>query len=328
MGADSKIEWTHHTFNPWRGCTKVSEGCKFCYALDLSKRNPAVLGIWGPKGTRVVAAESYWRQPLKWNKAAEQAGERHRVFCASLADVFEGPETMPSGAWPAVEAARRRLFELILDTPHLDWLLLTKRPQNVLRYSPMRDETGRDWHRDGWPANIWLGTSVENQAAADERIPHLLRVPARVRFLSCEPLLGPVDVSRWLLAGFPAHIDRDGRAHGAPLNIHWLIAGGESGGHARPMHPAWARSLRDQCQAAGVAFHFKQHGEWMSEAAIPHDAPANSVEPEQARWMALDGSTVHVGDGVMRRGDALVCRVGKKAAGRSLDGRTWDEVPL
>lgn len=138
MAENSKIEWTHHTFNPWRGCTKVSEGCKFCYAETMSGRNPGTLGIWGPRGTRVVAAESYWRQPLKWDKAAEAAGEQHRVFCASLADVFEGPESMPASEWPKVQAARAQLFGFIEATPHLDWLLLTKRPQNIARFSPNR----------------------------------------------------------------------------------------------------------------------------------------------------------------------------------------------
>src|SRR4051812_25249351 len=131
MGADSKIAWTHHTFNPWRGCTKVTPGCDHCYADAMSVRNPKVLGIWGADGARAMAAYSYWRHPVAWNKAAEAAGERHRVFCASLADVFEAADTMPAEALPAVRAARVQLFEVIRTTPHLDWLLLTKRPENV-----------------------------------------------------------------------------------------------------------------------------------------------------------------------------------------------------
>ncbi len=120
MGANSKIEWTHHTFNHVRGCTKVSEGCKHCYAETLSKRNPKVLGMWGPQGTRVMASEAMWRQPLKWNEEARAAGERRRVFCASLADVFEGPETCSKEAYRVIRSARVRLFELIINTPHLD----------------------------------------------------------------------------------------------------------------------------------------------------------------------------------------------------------------
>lgn len=295
MGAESKIEWTHHTFNPWRGCTKVSAGCKNCYAETMSGRNPAVLGVWGPRGTRVVAAESYWRQPLKWNAAAAAAGERHRVFCASLADVFEGPETMPESEWPKVVAARARLFDLISDTPNLDWLLLTKRPQNIMQ---MLIDAGRGFQ--DLPPWVWIGTSVEDQAAADERIPHLLRVPARVRFLSCEPLLGPVDLAPWLWFGV---------ADPAPSgDIHWVIVGGESGAGARPMHPEWARSLRDQCQAAGVSYFFKQWGAYSLQ-------PLEDGQRTYGAWHWPDGTT------------SLLYRVGKKAAGRALDGRTWDEVP-
>lgn len=215
MGANTKIQWCHHTWNPWRGCTKVSEGCRHCYAESMSKRNLKVLGQWGPNGTRVIASESMWREPVKWNKAAEQAGERHRVFCASLADVFEGEDTMPANCVPIVRAARLRLMETINSTPWLDWLLLTKRPENIMsvvhelsddldRTRPL-DAGGTDrdrvegmmhaWLNGRSPGNVWLGVSVEDQKAADERIPHLLKVPAAVRFLSCEPLLGPTDLT-------------------------------------------------------------------------------------------------------------------------------------
>lgn len=289
MAENSKIEWTHHTFNPWRGCTKVSDGCKNCYAETMSKRNPATLGVWGDNGTRVVAAESYWKQPLKWNRDAEKAGERRRVFSASLADVFEDhPAIMPG--W------RARLGKLILDTPYLDWLLLTKRIENVYRMLP--DFWINFTEPYGMPANVWLGTTVENQEQADKRIPELLKIPAAVRFLSCEPLLGAINLCRvsdgnghfnalstkhgvgltaredWREA-----IDRQG-SYGVAESVDWVIAGGESGPGARPCHPDWIRSLRDQCQAAGVAFHFKQWG-----------------------------------------------GVNKKAAGRILDGREWNEFP-
>lgn len=304
MAKNSKIEWTHHTFNHVRGCTKVSEGCRNCYALDLSKRNPAVLGVWGPRGTRAIAAESYWRQPIKWNREAEQAGERRRVFCASLADVFEGPETMPAEAWPAVEAARLRLFGLIDTTPWLDWLLLTKRPENIEVMAPER------WDGDdGFPANVWVGTSVENQEEADRRIPELLKVQARVRFLSCEPLLGPVDLRQ---AGA---VEMPGPEWAGPnALIDWVIVGGESGAQARPMHPDWARSLRDQCQAAGVAYHFKQWGEWAQYNQ--HGAKGEGGLPYFS-----GNPTRKMGDGF------LMERYGKRAAGRLLDGRTWDEFP-
>lgn len=208
MGQDSGISWTHHTANFWRGCTKVSAGCASCYAETLSHRNPSTLGIWGPSGTRAIAAESYWQQPLKWDRLAAHAGERHRVFCASLADVFEGDDTMPEDAVMPVRRARLRLFDTIRRTPNLDWLLLTKRPQNIM---PLIERAALDcpepgetcemlncWLRGKSPESVWLGCSVENQQCADERIPHLLKCPAKIRFLSCEPLLQNIDLSAWL----------------------------------------------------------------------------------------------------------------------------------
>jgi protein gp37 len=298
VAENSAIEWTHHTFNHVRGCTKVSDGCKNCYAETLSGRNPKTLGEWGPKGKRVIASESYWKEPLRWNKEAEQAGERRRVFCATLADVFEGPETMPADSLEDVERARHRLFRLIVDTPHLDWLLLTKRPENFRTLAPM------NW-QDECPSNVWIGTSVENQQAADERIPHLLNVPAKVRFLSCEPLLGPVEFSN--VTNRSDCVSVLGKP--AMEGIHWVICGGESGPKARPMHMQWARSLRDQCQAAGVAFHFKQWGEWVPTVQAMEVC-------NQGGWKFYSPP-----------GDCVMMKVGKKAAGRMLDGRTWDEFP-
>lgn len=317
MADQTAISWCHHTFNPWRGCTKVSDGCKFCYADTLSKRNPTTLGIWGPKGTRPIAADAYWLQPLKWNAEAKAAGERRRVFCASLADVFEGPETMPAEAIESVQFARLELFALIHGTPHLDWLILTKRPENAVLFFRKETEefimaarnrlSGTKRHAiyeasvslglshfPNWK-NVWLGTSVEDQKAADERIPHLLKIPAKVRFLSCEPLLGPVDLRRWLCGAHPSGLpfgyctlcnspkgypESHDEGHGACLNseceaahedkasvsfkkpFHWVICGGETGVGARAMEPSWPRALRDECEAAGVPFHFKQVGEW------------------------------------------------------------------
>ena len=237
-GANTNIQWCHHTFNPWRGCTKVSEGCKFCYADKLSKRNPKTLGIWGPQGTRVIAAESAWREVYSWNRKAKDDGERHRVFCASLADVGEGPETMPEGSWIDVQAARTRLSVLIMECEHLRFLLLTKRPENMTKYfDAMVLE------------RCWVGTSVENQAAADTRITRLLSIPAAVRFLSCEPLLGPLDF--W-------NADGDRLRGGMRGGIHWCIVGCESGVQRRPMRTDWAKSIRYQCKAAGIPFFMKQ----------------------------------------------------------------------
>ncbi len=316
MTKNSNIEWTHHTFNPWRGCTKVSQGCKHCYADTLSRRNPTVLGIWGPNGSRPIAAESYWKEPLKWNKAAEKAGERHRVFCASLADVFEGPETMPADAVASVAAARERLFALIKQTPHLDWLLLTKRPENIPAMLPA------DWG-NGY-ANVWLGTSVENQEAADQRIPVLTEVPAKVRFLSCEPLLGPLNIEDDLAIEYYVPSSQlehfaDSGARNEQL-IHWIIVGGESGTDARPMNPSWVYSLRSQCLNSDVAFFFKQWGEWH-----PWDETTGPA-PEGRPAGFFSNADVWHQDTINTHRQSMV-RVGKKASGRLLDGDTWDELP-
>lgn len=232
MGETTKIEWCDHTFNPWRGCTKVSAGCANCYAERQSRRVPQVLGIWGDDGTRVIASEAGWKEPVKWNRAAAKAGVRRRVFCGSMCDICEDRHEL-------IEP-RIQLKRLIEATPHLDWLLLSKRPEQYSRlfYGP-----------ECWPRNVWVGTSVENQATADERIPHLLAVDARVRFLSCEPLLWPVDLRRWLP---DTADDRDG------CLIDWVIIGGESGPKHRPCEIEWIADIVSQCRAAGVAVFVKQ----------------------------------------------------------------------
>ena len=253
MGEYTAIPWCHHTFNGWRGCTKVSAGCENCYAWADSKRFPAQRGIWGPKGTRVIASEDMWKRPHAWHRSAVAAGERRRVFCASLADVFEGEDTMPPDFWDAVEDARARLFQLILDTPQLDWLLLTKRPENVLptlaRFGPSDGLLGTPM---ALPPSVWTGTSVENQAVAGKRIQEILRIPAAVHYLSMEPLLEAVDIRPWLGLWDDSGDLRPG--------VDWVIIGGESGPHARPCDLAWIRSIRDQCRAAGVPVFVKQVG--------------------------------------------------------------------
>ena len=220
------------TYNPWIGCHRVSPACAHCYA-DTLATNRMGLDVWDRKTPRPrkMMSEAYWHNPLKWEKAAAATGQRAKVFCASMADVFEDH--------PDVLEARHRLWHIVDATPHLDWLVLTKRPENVLGMVPFR------WCNKGkWPDNVWLGTSVENQHFADIRIPQLLQIPAKVRFLSCEPLLGPLDLSPWLPT----------RA------LHWVIVGGESGTGFRPMHLDHARALRDQCAVAGVPYFFKQIG--------------------------------------------------------------------
>jgi len=298
VGKETGIEWTNHTFNPWWGCTKVSPGCANCYA----ERDSARWGQeWGKGAPRRVFGTDHWKQPLHWNQAANAAGVRRRVFCASMADLFEDEG-------PVSELAK--LLELIGKTPHLDWQLLTKRPQNwsdrvhaAFRVGWEGDEWASQWLDGDAPANVWIGTSVEDQARALERIPHLLRIPARVRFLSCEPLLGPLRLDHLDVdaAGDPDwcqinalsghHTDMCRPCPDVP-RIHWVIAGGESGKGARPVEPWWFQSLRDQCAHAGAAFFFKQWGEFHPN---------------------LDGD--------------LMVRVGKKIAGRILDGVTHDGMP-
>lgn len=266
MGKDSAIAWTHHTFSPWEGCAKVSEGCRHCYAETRNARfhpravseqgaNGIVRGEhWGPYAPRLMRSETYWRQPLAWARAAEKAGERHRVFCASLADVFE--ERTDLNDSPAdLRNARARLFRLIEDTPQLDWLLLTKRPQNMV---PMT--IARWWPK--WPDNVWAGTSVESQEQTG-RIAALFEVPARVRFLSCEPLLGPLNlrsINGGRLDAFTgAWMGRQPKP--TDRGVALVIVGGESGPGARPYHIDWARSIIRQCKDAKVACFHKQIGD-------------------------------------------------------------------
>lgn len=260
MAENSNISWTTHTFNPVVGCTKVSPACDRCYAAEYAKRYEPLVK-WGEPGVKAVhrrTAESNWRKPLTWNKKAKAAGYRHRVFCASLSDVFDND-------WP--EQTRRDLFDLIGATDHLDWLLLTKRPQNI------RDMLPGDWG-GGWP-NVWLGTTVENQKEAERRVPHLLDIPARVHFLSCEPLLGPVNLT-WIGHDGDGVIDglrgedwienwlnSDGSKRERVVvnrrhKIDWVIIGGESGSGFRRMSMEWVAGLRVQCRDANVPVFFKQ----------------------------------------------------------------------
>lgn len=230
--AKTTIEWTGtknedgtwsagYTFNPWWGCTKVSDGCKFCYAQSIANRYGH--DVWGVGATRRTFSENHWREPLRWNRRADESGERLRVFCASMADVFD-PEA------PTDE--RERLWELIRKTPHLDWQILTKRPQLIAENLPF------DWE-NGYP-NVWLGTSVEDERVVG-RIAQLVNVPSVVHFLSLEPLIGPL-----------ANLSLEG--------IEWAIVGGESGPGARPMQAQWVEEIRLQCETQNVPFFFKQWG--------------------------------------------------------------------
>ncbi len=248
---NSQIEWTENTFNPWIGCTKVSPGCLHCYAeAQMDKWLGKVQ--WGKGNPRVRTSAAYWAKPVEWNRRAIAEGRRIRVFCASLADVFDEEV---DDAW------RDDLFALIRATPHLDWQLLTKRPEKALRYAK----------GIAWPPNAWMGTSVEDRA----RVPRskiIAQIPARIHFLSVEPLLEEVELDL--------------------QHMEWVIVGGESGRGARPMNATWVRRIRDQCAAAGVPLYFKQWGGRNAKAAGReldgrlHDEfptiPVDAGHPEQA----------------------------------------------
>ena len=250
---NSKIEWVAtvnpdgtvspgHTFNPVIGCCKISAGCQHCYALTLMETRYG-RAQWGPNTRRVRTSSSNWKKPIMWNANAKATGRRAKVFCASLSDVFEDH---PDWVEP-----RRDLLQLIERTPYLDWLLLTKRPENICKFieQAIGFSDAATWFHGA--QNVWIGTTVENQEQASRRLGHLLMVPAKVHFVSAEPLLSEINIPRWL----------GNRVDMWPENgVNWVICGGESGQKARPMQLEWARSLRDQCQAAGVAYFFKQVG--------------------------------------------------------------------
>lgn len=336
MSENTKIEWADHTFNPWEGCQKVGPGCDHCYAETRNARFGGGVAInWGPGAPRRRTSDANWRKPLAWNRDSgvfyAQHRRRQRVFCASLSDVFDN----------AVDRGwRDDLATLILNTPNLDWLLLTKRIGNA---GAMLGEM----FLDGPPDNLWLGATIVNQEEANRDIQKLLATPAHVRFLSMEPLLGQVVLDRC-----PKTHHIDGRSHGWRFDgddpyvvCHWcgerrdnltgrivgqrmtpmpdwVIVGGESGPHARPMHPDWVRSLRDQCAAAGVPFLFKQWGEY-----TPGELAANPMYPDDTKsaWR-LDQTGAHWNnpcEASMPRDQWQPIRfmkVGKKAAGRLLDG--------
>jgi protein gp37 len=260
MGEHTNIAWCDHTFNAWIGCAKVSAACKFCYAeIETFPRVQRGRGLelWGVNAARHVTSDANWAQVRRWNRAAIEAGERRRVFVNSMSDVMERPGD-PVAA-EKIDLARGLLYELIDDCQGLDFLLLTKRPENYLRLLPQ-----------GWLTNprrnVWLGTTGESQETLNERAGHLNRTPARVRYLSIEPQLERVLLdngeSSYLTCNSEhAHCCESHDVIGSHFHgIDWVICGGESGSKARPFELAWARSLRDQCKAAGVAFFMKQLG--------------------------------------------------------------------
>ena len=318
MAEDSKIEWTDHTFNPWVGCTKVSPGCDHCYAEGWAKRAGSV--TWGAERQRTSIAN--WRKPLQWQKRAAEFmathGRRQRVFCASLADVFDNQ--VPT-EW------RDDLWGLIQATPDLDWLLLTKRIGNA-------DKMLAAMFPEGIPDNVWAGATITSQEEADRDIPKLLALPVAVRFLSMEPLLGRVDLRFHIFSeptgNFRTHAGKRQMELRKPADggLHWVIVGGESGPGARPMHPDWARSLRDQCASAGVPFLFKQWGEWRPHAEDEEYDTTMGRAQRVPSFIVAPAGTVHCFEnGEWTRGGKAMLRVGKKSAGRLLDGIEHNGFP-
>lgn len=341
MAENSKIEWCDHTASPWYGCSHVHAGCDHCYAETMAKRNPGTLGIWGDGGIR-TKSKSFIANLRKWNREGEATGVVQSVF-PSICDPFEDR--------PELEPWRQEMFATIDECPWVRLLLLTKRPENVLAMWPKYFQSRVEPHiwRTHRP-NVWIGTSVSDQTTANKMIPSLLNCHSLVPvlFVSAEPLLGPIDLTcikradGWTIDAlrgiYSRHhdegIDHPGaiEEHGDGPRIHQAIAGGESGHGARPMHPAWACGLRDQCVSAGVKFFFKQWGEWVprhSEAmkglpVLPlMDQGHHGCFDEHGQW--------RIDEGTGSRYESLLgqdmYRVGKKAAGRMLDGRTWDEFP-
>lgn len=297
MSDKSKIEWTDATWNPVTGCSKVSAGCKHCYAeREWPRMTKLVPAYAGRAFSDVRCHPERLEQPLHWKKP-------RRIFVNSMSDLFH--EDVPREfIW--------KVFAIMEQCPQHTFQILTKRAER------MRKEVINAFNTlcVGWLPNVWIGVSVEDQATADERIPLLLQTPAAVRWISAEPLLGRID-----LATIRHGADDDLPIFGTQWGVDWVVVGGESGPNARPMHPEWARSLRDQCAASGVPFLFKQWGEW-----IGADQKECPVGPPESRWMWGDGTPFKYGDssnGCL----PLLCRAGKKSAGRLLDGIQHDGYP-
>lgn len=292
---NTKIEWAHHTVNFWWGCTKVSPACAHCYAETLAKMWSKGRAVWGANGARWLRGERATEELLKLDQAAAKAGVRWRVFINSMSDTFEDRRDL--------DLPRGDLFKVAGVVQNLDILLLTKRPECVVNLVPLT------WLVN-WPAHVWVGTTVENQEMADARIPRLLEVPAKVRFLSCEPLLGPVEFSNVTRRSDCVSV----LGKPALAGIHWVICGGESGGKARPMKYAWAKRLRDQCAAAGVPFFFKQWGEFVPMPGnVPGTLTTVVIAGRKRRWQM--------------NGEEIAVRVGKKEASRMFDGIDHNAVP-
>lgn len=336
MGKNSSIEWCEHTANLWWGCVEIANhpGCEHCYARVWDRRMGG--DHWGARSSR-RAIKGVWKELAKYQREAEKEREIHRVFVGSMMDIFERSQPLVNHKGEAIPGTtddlRRRFFsEVVPASPNLIFLLLTKRPGNILRMIP------ESWQENP-PHNVMYGCSVSDQETAKRYIPQLLEVPGR-RFLSVEPLIGPVDLSPYLQMQWLGLGEEEAM-------LHWVIVGAESGHGARPMHPKWARDIRDQCSAAGVSFFFKQWGAWIPKAQIatfnPNGDPWDKWQymPEfedlsGVAWGCLDydgtfrpETTTWNGRQEAERDnyEVTVFRVGKKRAHRMLDGQEWNEFP-
>lgn len=315
MAETTGISWCDRTWSPWFGCTKVSIACDGCYAENLMDLRYGKV-TWGPHGERVRSSAGYWRNPRKWDREAAAAGRRFTVF-PSLCDPFD------NRADPAIRA---EWFALMRETPHLVWLLLTKRPQNIVA---MCEAAG------GLPENAALGATCENQEIANRNVRHLLDAARDLyplfTFVSAEPLLGPIDFTK-IIYGTAGHytIVRDALRPSVIERIDWVITGGETdqGKHrARPTATTWLRQIRDACTAAGVPYHHKQNGEWQGGITARDGEPGQFAlhwAEAPGRWSYLDYGPRQF---AMFGADARMTRVGKKAAGRLLDGVEHNGFP-
>jgi protein gp37 len=320
--ATTKIEWATDVWNPVTGCTKVSPGCDHCYAETFAERWRGTPGHPYEQGFDLTLRRERLTQPLRWRKP-------RRVFVNSMSDLFHDGIS---------DGYIAKVFAVMALSPQHTFQVLTKRHGRMRSllsstsfhrlvehaapyYGGNDPDAAQDYVTTNWPLpNVWLGVSVESQQWADIRIPALLDTPAAVRWLSMEPLLGPVNLARYTgeTSGLPGDWTR---------LMDWVVVGGESGPGARPMHPAWARSLRDQCAEAGVPFFFKQHGEWVYPEFIDTAGEDDVARDENGLTIWPDGRMSGGVTGTAVDGSVTVWRVGKKAAGRVLDGRTWDEYP-
>ncbi len=264
MAKTTGISWTNSTFNPWTGCTKVGPGCDHCYAEAVNKRF-ARGENWGVGAPRKLSSDKYWSEPLRWHKAALTSGERHFVFCASQADVFDNE--VPD-EW------RDRLWALIRATPALTWQIVTKRIGNARKMLPI------DWSDEGYP-NVWLLATVVNQEELNRDLPKLLTTPAAMHGLSVEPMLGPLNLA--FAGNVTAETAYRWLASDSVRPLDWVIAGGESGSGARPFDPGWARSLAAQCRGLGIAFFVKQMGSKPVGISYPGKGDDPSLWPESLR---------------------------------------------